>query len=275
MKNKKLVTGSLLAATLMIAACSTAFAMPSDIQEAVNSGDYSAYEHVNGYSDYSDSELISIGENYVATAEAMIRQSPFGTILGSVTPGTSYYVIGECPDCMWYKISGPVTGYVYAQYLIPGSNYNNNSGSNSGSAVSNYVIRDLDMMMEVTDAPSVNVRTAPTTASQVVAIAQIGEEIHVTGNVLGTEYYQCSYEGQTVYICDDYLTPEFPQTMACTVQGAVLNVHSAADVNAPIIGILNHGDKIRVSSVENDFLKFSLDDGRIAYVSDEYMAAIQ
>ena len=74
--------------------------------------------------------------------------------------------------------------------------------------------------------------------------------------------------------CDDYLKPELPQTMSCTVQSA-LNIHSGAGADTPVIGTLNHGDKIKVSADENDWLRFTMEDGTIGYVWDEYMAVVE
>lgn len=267
----KKILGNLLAASMILSVAAPVSAMPSDIEEAVTSGGYNAYEHVGGSAYYDESDLLYMNERYVATANAMIRESPFGEILGSVTPGETYHVVGECPDCMWYKISGYETGYVYASYLVPESEYVHETKSNSDVGKN---IRSLDMRMTIEGASSVNVRTAPSTSGSVVAVAKQGEEIHVTGNVLNTEWYQCEYNGETVYICDDYLKPEFPQTMACTVKSS-LNVHEASDVNANIIGVLKHGDKIKASADENGFLRFSLEDGRIGFVSDEYMAVVE
>lgn len=267
MKKQKLL-GILMGAALTAGYSATAFAMPADIEEAVSQGDYDPYQHVNSYAYYNESELISIGDYYVATANAMIRESPFGEILGSVTPGESYYVVGECPDCMWYKISGGVSGYVYASYLIPEEDYT--APAAGTQAVLN--VRSLNMEMVISGASSVNVRTAPSRSGSIVTALKEGTEVHVTGNVLNTEWYECSYEGKTVYICDDYLTPELPQMMACTA--GKLNIRESADSNGKIIGTLNHGDKVRVSADENDWLRFSLEDGRIGYVYDEYMAVV-
>lgn len=248
----------------------TAQAMPTDIEEAVTSGDYNAYAIQNTY-EYDDEDLISIGANYVATAEAMIRTAPFGDIEGSTVPGQTYYVVGECDDCMWYKVSGSITGYVYSMYLVPESDYNTSTGTNSD--LNNYNVKELDLMMRVTNTPSVNVRTAPTTNSSVVAVLSEGEDIQVTGNVLTAEWYQCEYNGQTVYVCDDYLTPDFPQTMACQAQ--VLNIRSAASANASVIGVLHYGDKIKASELDGDWIKFSTDDGTIGYVNDEYLSVVE
>ena len=260
---KSILTG----AAMILAAQTTVFAMPGDIQQAVTQSDYNAYDHTSSYTSYSDSDLITINENYVATAQAMIRQSPFGDILGSVTPGKSYYVVGECPDCMWYKISGDITGYVYAGYMVPESSY-----TAPASTEKTLNVRSLDMLMTVDGAKVVNVRNAPTASGKVVSTVKEGDEVHVTGNVLNTEWYECTLNDEVVYICDDYLTPEFPQTMACTAKK--LNVRATPDANGEIIGTLNHGDKEKITGEENDFLKFSLSDGTIGYVSDEYMAVV-
>lgn len=272
MKNRTLAAGMIMAA-MLTAGQMTAMAMPSDIREAVEQSDYNAYEHVNSYSNYTEADLIKINDYYVATAQAMIRQSPFGTILGSVTPGQSYYVEAECSDCMWYKISGSVSGYVYAGYLVPKSQYVAPTSSSTGSTSDSYNVRDLDILMTVTDAKAVNVRTAPSTSGTIVAALDEGTEVHVTGNVLNTEWYQCLYKGETVYICDDYLSPEMPQTMACTARQ--LNVREDADKDSKVIALLNHGDKVRVSADVNGWLKFSMEDGTIGYVSDEYMAVVE
>ncbi len=261
---KKLFTGILMSSMVFAIAC-PASAMPSDIREAVTQDGYSAYQYVNSYT-YDDSDLISIGQNYVATADAVIRQAPFGEIIGGVTPGQTYYVVGECPDCMWYKISGSVSGYVYASYLVPNYDY-------TATTESSLNVRSLNMYMTITDAPTVNVRTAPSTSGSIVTVLGEGTEVHVTGNVLNTEWYECSYNGQTVYICDDYLTPEFPQTMACTAQ--TLYVRASADFSGQVLGVLNHGDKVRVSADENDWLRFSMEDGTIGYVYDEYMSVVE
>ena len=270
---KKLMTGMMTAALLTFASQASVFAMPGDIREAVEQNDYNAYEHVNSYSTYSSSDLISIGDYYVATAQAMIRQSPFGTILGSVTPGQTYYVEAECDDCMWYKIDGAVSGYVYASYLVPQNQYVPATNNNTGSTQTSYNVRDLNMYMTVTDAPSVNVRTEPSTSGSIVTALSEGTEVHVTGNVLNAEWYQCKYNGQTVYICDDYLTPEFPQTMACTA--GQLNVRASADGSSQVIALMNHGDKVKVTADVNGWLKFTMDNGTTGYVSDEYMSVVE
>lgn len=271
MKRARIATGVLTATLLATAMPAAAFAMPGDIEEAVTQQGYNAYEYQSSDAAYNDSELLAVEGDYVATANAMIRQSPFGTILGSVQPGATYHVVGECPDCMWYKISGDVSGYVYASYLVPAGEYQQASNSNSDTGAN---IRSLDMLMtvDVLESSALNLREAPSTDSGVVTSVPAGTEIRVTGNVLNTDWYQCEYDGRTVYAFDDYLKPEFPQTMACNVPA--LNIREAADINANVIGTLTTGDKVKVSADENDWLRFEMEDGRIGYVWDEYMEAV-
>lgn len=267
---KRAIAAGVLTAALMTAAMpAAAFAMPGDIQEAVTNQGYNAYEHQSGTAEYDESQLLAIDGNYVATANAMIRKAPFGEILGSVQPGTTYHVVGECPDCMWYKISGAVSGYVYASCLVPEGEYQKNTNSNTDTGVS---VRKLDMMMVVDVNSALNLREGPSTNSKVVTSVPAGTEVHVKGNVLNTDWYQCEYQGKTVYAHDNYLKPEFPQTMACSAP--VLNIREAANINAKVIGTLAKGQKVKISADENDWLRFDMGDGRIGYVYDEYMEAV-
>lgn len=260
------------AVSVMMAASMTAMAMPADIEEAVTQDGYNAYAYGNGSASdpYADTDLIQINGDYVATADAMIRTAPFGEILGSVIPGHVYHVVGEAPDCMWYKISGAVTGYVYASYMVPQNEYNTATNGNTDLGVN---VRSLDIKMTVNARDGLNVRTEPNTWCTVLKTLPNGTEVHVTGKVLGTEWYQCKVDGQTVYMNDNYLQPELPQYMVCTAD-AGLNVRTGAGTDYPIIAVLRKGDKVKISDDENDWLKFSLENGTIGYVYSEYMAVI-
>ena len=99
-----------------------------------------------------------------------------------------------------------------------------------------------------------------------------GTEVHVTGKVLGTDWYKCELDGKTVYMSDDWLDPELQQVMACTVDA--LNIRTGASTNYPVVGTLRRGDKVKISAMENDWLKFSPADGSIVYVADDFLAAV-
>ena len=172
---------------------------------------------------------------------------------------------------MWYKISGDISGYVYASYMVPAGEYNQGTNSNSETWAS---VRALDMMMlvDVDESSALNLRKGHSTDSEIVATVKVGTEIHVTGNVLNTDWYQCEYEGQTVYAHDNYLKPELPQTMACSVDA--LNIRAGAGTDTAVIGTLHKGDKVKVSGDENDWLSFTMEDGQKGYVYDEYMETV-
>ena len=105
MKNLKIPFALVAAVAGLSMSATAAFAMPADIEEAVTSEGYDSTQHQNGTAAYDDSELIPIDETYVSTANVNVRTSPFGTIIAGTVPGQEVHVIGECPDCMWYKIS--------------------------------------------------------------------------------------------------------------------------------------------------------------------------
>ena len=268
MKNLKIPFALVAAVAGLSMSATAAFAMPADIEEAVTSEGYDSTQHQNGTATYDDSELIPIDETYVSTANVNVRTSPFGTIIAGTVPGQEVHVIGECPDCMWYKVDGSVQGYVYASYFVPKSEYNAATGGNSDTG---HNIRELDMYM-VVDTYALNMRTAPSMDAQVIKSLPEGTEVHVTGKVLNSEWYRCDVDGQTVYMSDNYLTPELPQNMVCATEA--LNIRSGAGMDCEVIGTLHRGEKVKVTAEENDWLKFSFSDGRVGYVYDQYMAVV-
>lgn len=259
-----------VAMAALLALPASVYAMPTDIKEAVTSDDYDAYALQNDYS-YDDDELLDVDGEYVATAKAMIRVSPFGKIIDKTVPGVKYHVTGECQDCMWYQVEvNGEKGYVYTMYLVPEDEYNEDTGSNSDFEQN---IKELDLEMTVTNAKSVNVRTKPSSSGDIIGKIKEGEDVEVTGNVLTTNWYQVEYKGKTGYVCDDYLTPDFPQTMAC--QANSLNIRSKASNSGKVVGKMKYGDKVRVSDMDGDWYKIALDDGTIGYVYSKYLSVVK
>ena len=139
----------------------------------------------------------------MATANAMIRQSPFGTILGSVQPGATYHVVGECPDCMWYKISGDVSGYVYASYLVPAGEYQQASNSNSDTGAN---IRSLDMLMtvDVYEGNYLNLREAADINANVIGTLTTGDKVKVSADENDWLRFEME-DGRIGYVWDEYM----------------------------------------------------------------------
>lgn len=203
MKRARIATGVLTATLLATAMPAAAFAMPGDIEEAVTQQGYNAYEYQSSDAAYDDSELLAVEGDYVATANAMIRQSPFGTILGSVQPGATYHVVGECPYCMWYKISGDVSGYVYASYLVPAGEYQQASNSNSDTGAN---IRSLDMLMKVDvyEGNYLNLREAADANANVIGTLTTGDKVKVSADENDWLRFEME-DGRIGYVWDEYM----------------------------------------------------------------------
>lgn len=211
MKRTRIAAGVLTATLLATAMPAAALAMPGDIEEAVTQQGYNAYGHQGGEAVYDDSELLAIDGDYVATADAMIRQSPFGAILGSVQPGATYHVVGECPDCMWYKISGPISGYVYASYLVPAGEYQQASNSNSDTGAN---IRSLDMLMtvDVYEGNYLNLREASSVVAlltgnallTVIGTLTTGDKVKVSADENDWLRFEME-DGRIGYVWDEYM----------------------------------------------------------------------
>ena len=102
MRKAKLTIGAALAVGMLVIGAGTAFAMPGDIEEAVNAGDYDSTQYQNGTATYEDSDLLAIGADYAATAYANIRTAPFGEIIGGTVPGHGLLERG-CHQGKWLQ----------------------------------------------------------------------------------------------------------------------------------------------------------------------------
>ena len=219
--------------------------------------------------DYASGENFeAINENYVCTGSANVRNYPNGDIISTTVSGDTYFVEGACTDCHWYKVIGfGQDAYVYADYLVPKSEYKTGSKSNSEDG---YDFQKIDVYMTATT--DVNMRKTP--GGAIVGGLKKGEEIHVTGNVSNRTWYRCDYKGDTVYVSDDYLTPELPQTMICTAD--CVNVREANATGAKVIGTLRKGDKVKVTAFEDGWYKFTSEKiGKAGYSYDEFFAVIE
>lgn len=272
-KFAKLIVSMLLATAML----------STTVMGATVDGVLGDFQNTQKYQDYNNDQLIGNRGYYKATQNANVRRTPYGDIIGSVTQGYVYYVVGECPDCYWYKImmDGGTYGYVYASLLTwanaPVDATNTTSVITAPEdirytdAFGNQV-QSLNMIMTVMQ-DGTKVYQYPNDQSAVVAELPSGLTVHVAANVLNTQYYQIVYNGQTMYIHDDSIIPQFPQHLVCTATPAV-NVHSGPGTNYPVIGSLNRGDKIDAVGIDNGWVVFTMSNGKTGYVTYIYTAAI-
>ncbi|MGI6069043.1 MAG: SH3 domain-containing protein [Blautia sp.] len=203
---------------------------------------------------------------YTAAGPAYIREAPGGQIVGNLLEGESYLVVGSQGD--WCEIdASTVHGFVYKDYLV--SEYGDVGGmayreEEEAANAPKETVTDLDIMMQAT--AHVNMRSTPN--GTIVGVLEKGKDIHVTGNTSSC-WYRCeNSDGKEVYIYDDYLRPDFPQTMQAT---HMVNVRTGAGTNYEIEGVLGIGDKVKVSAEENNWYKFSYETtGEIGYAYADY-----
>lgn len=240
-------------------------------------------QNTGKYIDYPNESLVGTKGYYKATAKANIRKTPYGDVVGQMTTGWVYYVLGECPDCYWYKVmlDGGQTAYVYASYLTPANNpvdVSNPEAVVSAPEDIRYTdifgnqVQSLNMIM-VVNKDNAKVYQYPNDSSAVVAELPSGLTVHVAANVLNTPYYQIVYNGQSMYIHDDTIIPQFPQQLVCTASPAVY-VRSGPGSNYKVIGSLNKGDKINAIGIDNGWVIFTMPNGNTGYVTYIYTAAI-
>ncbi|MCD7855680.1 MAG: SH3 domain-containing protein [Clostridiales bacterium] len=102
-------------------------------------------------------------------------------VIGVTNTGDQYAILDVEPG--WVKISYPNSGEAY---------------------IASLYVKVSEADASVTDH-AVNVRTAPTTASDVIGQANVGETVTVTGKTEDGAWYKVSYNGQDAYISADYL----------------------------------------------------------------------
>lgn len=271
-KKSKLMLGGAMVLTASLAFSTVASAMPSDIREGeAHDAQVASGELID------DSDLLeSVGSYYVAVGAGNVRDYPNGNVIDVLTPGEKYYVDAVRTDCDWYQITGYVSNaYVFADFLVPEEEYLGDRAGGASDEDESEADTDagvtfvaIDLMMQATH--NVNMRKSPN--GEIVGVLKQGKDIHVTGNVDNQTWYQCEYKGDTVYIYDDYLVPDFPQTMQATHN---VNIRTEPSLNGRIADSLKIGEKVKVSALENGWYKFTYnDEGDIGYSYSDYLAAI-
>lgn len=265
MKNKKILRGAAIFITALSVTVPV-YAMPSDIREGIEHDLETSGDLVD------DTALLeSVGTYYVATGAGNVRDYPNGNVIDVLNPGEKYYVTARRTDCDWYQITGYASNaYVYSSFLVPEEEYlGNRAGGASEEEAEADKFTKLDIMMKAT--VDVNMRNQPN--GKIVNVLKKGTDIHVTGNLDNLCWYQCEYKGKTVYVYDDYLVPDFPQTMAAT---HVVNVRKEPGVNGAILGTLGVGDRVKVSAMENGWYRYTFEKtGEIGYSYSDYLAAVE
>lgn len=102
-------------------------------------------------------------------------------IIGVTNTGDQYAILDVEPG--WVKVSYPDSGEAY---------------------IASLYVKVSEADASVTDH-AVNVRTAPSTSSEVIGQANVGDKVTVIGKTADSAWYKVNYNGQNAYISADYL----------------------------------------------------------------------
>ena len=118
---------------------------------------------------------------------------------------------------------------------------------------------------------SLNVRSAANTGAPIVGRLSNGTQISILGNSNG--WYQISYNGTTGWVSGQYITVSSASIQTGTVSvsaSSYLNVRSAANTGAPIIGRLSSGAQVSILSNSNGWVQISYN-GTTGWVYGQYI----
>lgn len=256
MKLKRIKSFAAAGCCLFAAAVVPVSAMPADV-----GGIQNGLPENSEYS-YDGPQFEALNETMYATGAANVRTEPNGTIIGQLTRDQKYSITGRIGD--WLKVEGAgVDGYAYSDYLTWTPPEQEEESQEQAPAVQ---MVDMDIMMQA--IADVNMREEPN--GRIVGVLSNGTDIHVTGNRMDVCWYRCETNDGTVYIYDDYLRPDFPQTMVAT---HVVNVRTGPSLNDDVQGVLNVGDKVKVSQETNGWYKFTYEKTKkVGYSYADYLS---
>ncbi|WP_317855706.1 SH3 domain-containing protein [Chakrabartyella piscis] len=179
-------------------------------------------------------------------------------VLGQIDKGTEYDVIERHGD--WYEIDyDGQTAYVFSDYF-----------------------ELLDANGEV-NGSNVNVRAAATTEATSLGKVSTGEKLTVTAQ--NRDWFQINYNGEVGYISKDFVTGENLGNVAWidnynealdNVYGVItsssgLKFRKEASLISIVQEVLPYGTEVDIDRIGEEWVRIITDDGRIGYVSAEYI----
>lgn len=180
------------------------------VKATVNGSEVTGYAHSSyitvssGSNDDQSSSGVEAasGEGVCNTSALNVRKeaSTDSQVLGLIYQNAKVTITGTSGN--WYQVKATVngksvSGFVYKDYITLSSN---ESGSSSSVSEVNETVWATD---------NVNVRKDSNTSSAIIATIRKGASVKRTG-VLSNGWSRVEYNGQTAYICSDYLTTTDP-----------------------------------------------------------------
>lgn len=131
---------------------------------------------------------ISSVDNYLNVRE---EPSEDGKIIGKMTSKSAGDILETTEDGQWYKIhSGPVTGYVKAEYILTGASAKNEA-------------LNVAELMAIVSTDRLNVRTEPSTESQIWTQISNNERYAVLSQTDG--WVEIELDSTSAYVSTDFV----------------------------------------------------------------------
>lgn len=121
-------------------------------------------------------------------------------------------------------------------------------------------------------ASALKLRSEASTASSCITLLPKGTSVVVEDDSI-EGWYKVNYEGQAGYLSSDYVS--FSASCEAKlgnglVTGSSVNVRTAASADSAKITMLNKGDVVAITGIDNGWYKISVD-GKTGYIRSDYM----
>ena len=199
-----------------------------------------------------------------ATGSAVnIRKEASGDadVVGKIDKGSEYKVLGKSGD--WYQISyESEKAFVAADY---------------------FEITKTDATATGND---VNVRKSPDGNSDILGRLTEGQDVVVTGQ--SGDWYRISYDGQSGYVCKDFISGELltaaasvavenagqdiEETYGVVTSATGLKLRKEASMISVVLAVLPYGAEVNIDRVGQEWVRIITDDGVKGYVSAEFLS---
>lgn len=184
-------------------------------------------------------------------------RSGAGTTFAALTvmPVGAVVTLISGPSGGWYQVAYQgITGYASAQYLTVESGQNPGEPSGSGTA---------------TVRQSLNLRIGPGTTYAVALVMPAAASVTVVSNP-GTGWVQVTYQGTTGWASTQYLTLGTGSNRTATIGTDILNLRSAGNTSASVLGQMLYGETVEIASSSGDWYKVTYH-GKSGYAYGPYL----
>lgn len=168
--------------------------------------------------------------------------------------GTGIWAIGQEPSTIWQN---------YSTWL-------NNTDTTSGTVVVTPITK-----VGVVSATVLNLRSAPSATSSIVATINQGTNVNITGTT-NTGWYTIKLSnGQTGYVSAAYISdvPVQVPTRTGSVNTSVLNVRTSPSTTSKILTTINRGSTVSITGTPSSgWYSVKLPNGQSGYVSSTYIS---